>query len=270
MQNSRNAREAELPAELPQVPLMLPNRRHGHQSSPSCLQKIDRASPEQPRHAANGRMAAATAPEFWRLARHACDCGLADLSMRQGRGAQNGDHLHPGVPTLWAAPRSCHSYQCRRQGPRSAGAKARAQRQERREAALHVPHVLPAEPPQFHSMLPKSPAQPPRIPHSACKFARAAQSSPDMPPNGRTAAAAAPESWRLARHVRDCGSTALACAKAMAHRIGDHLHPSIPTLWAGPRNTPRDLAFATGTDTKANTVTKFTQHRQLAITAASM
>ena len=192
MQNSRNAREAELPAELPQVPLMLPNRRHGHQSSPSCLQKIDRASPEQPRHAANGRMAAATAPESWRLARPVRDCGLADLSMRQGRGAQNGDHLHPGIPTLWAAPRSCHSYQCRRQGPRSAGAKARAQRPERREADLHVPHVLPAEPPQFHSMLPQIAGAATTNPHFACKFARAAQSSPDMPPNGRTTAAAAP------------------------------------------------------------------------------
>ena len=122
MQNSRNAREAELPAELPQVPLMLPNRRHGHQSSPSCLQKIDRASPEQPRHSANGRMAAATAPESWRLARHAHHCGLADLSMRQRRGAQIRRPFAHSIPTLWAGPRNtpnssanprsciCHGY----------------------------------------------------------------------------------------------------------------------------------------------------------------
>ena len=98
-------------------------------------------------------------------------------------------------------------------------------------------------------------------------------SSPEQPrhaakrPDSRSCC---PGSRRFGRHVRDYSPTAWACAKAMAHRIGDHLHPSIPTLWAGPRNTPRDLAFATGTDTKANTVTKFTQHRQLATTAASM
>ena len=216
MQNSRNAREAELPAELPQVPLMLPNRRHGHQSSPSCLQKSTeppQSSPDMP-PMAEWQQPPPPSPGDWR--------GMRIIV----------------VQLTWASAR---------RNRRAAGRATPVTRYAARFACAATTN-----------------------PHSACKFARAAQSSPDMPPNDRTAAAAAPESWRLARHVRDCGSTALACAKAMAHRIGDHLHPSIPTLWAGPRNTPRDLAFATGTDTKANTVTKFTQHRQLATTAASM
>ena len=106
MQNSRNAREAELPAELPQVPLMLPNRRHGHQSSPSCLQKIDRASPEQPRHAANGRMAAATAPETWRLARYVRDCGSTDLGIRPQEPPRPAEppQLHSMLPDSPAQP----------------------------------------------------------------------------------------------------------------------------------------------------------------------
>ena len=216
MQNSRNAREAELPAELPQVPLMLLNRRHGHQSSPSCLQKSTKPPQSSPdmQPMAEWQQPPPPSPGDWR--------GMCVIVVQLTWG------IRPQEP------------------PR------------------------PAEPPPVTQYAARFACAATTNPHSACKFARAAQSSPDMPPNGQTAAAAAPESWRLARHVRDCGSTALACAKAMAHRIGDHLHPSIPTLWAGPRNTPRDLAFATGTDTKANTVTKFTQHRQLATTAASM
>ena len=188
--------------------------------------------------------------------------------MRQGRGAQKRRPFAPQHSNTMGRPAILPQLPVPPPKPKVCRSESTRATAGTPQGSPRVPPVLPAEPPQFHSMLPKSPAQPPRIPHSACKFARAAQSSPDMPPNGRTAAAAAPESWRLARHVRDCGSTALACAKAMAHRIGDHLHPSIPTLWAGPRNTPRDPAFATGTDNKANTVHKFPHRRRLATTAA--
>ena len=138
MQNSRNAREAELPAELPQVPLMLPNRRHGHQSSPSCLQKSTEPPQSSPdmQPMAEWQQPPPPSPGDWR--------GMRIIV----------------VQLTWASAR---------RNRRAAGRATPVTQYAARFACAATTN-----------------------PHSACKFARAAQSSPDMPPNGRTAAAAAP------------------------------------------------------------------------------
>ncbi len=143
------------------------NGDHLHPSIPTLW-----AGPRNtPRDPATATSAAATCRQWPngsshrpRLVRHACDCGLADLSMRQRRGAQKRRPFALRILTIWVAPRSCHSYQCRRQSPRSAGAKVCAKQPKRARgraagrATPSSPHAAesPARPPEFPKLLAKN------------------------------------------------------------------------------------------------------------------